>query len=153
MSVPESAPAGRGGRSRRVVAGAGVGLAIVAGVVAVLVATLSGGGTAATAAAPGGLRKVKHIVVVCLENWSFDSLYGEFQGADGVAQAASAPRQVGKSGQPYPTLPQPLASAPGAQPTNPAVAENSLVAKPAGIRPPDRRFPANLPNAPFPIFS
>jgi phospholipase C len=132
---------------------AGLGLAIVAGVVAVLVSTLTGGGSQATAAAPVGLGKVKHVVVVYLENWSFDSLYGQFQGADGLAQAASAPRQVGKSGQPYATLPQPLASAPGAKPTNPAVAENSIVAKPAAIRPPDRRFPAGLPNAPFPIFN
>jgi phospholipase C len=81
--------------------------------------TLTGGGTAATAAAPAGLRKVRHIVVVYLENWSFDSLYAHFPGADGLAQAASAPRQVSKSGQPYATLPLPLASAPGAKPTNP----------------------------------
>src|SRR6202023_2404791 len=99
--------------------------------------TLTGGGSPAKAAVPAGLRKVKHVVVVVLENWSFDSLYGQFPGADGLAQAASAPKQVNAQGQPYPTLPGVLASAPGAKPTNPAVAENSAIAKPAAVRPPD----------------
>ena len=156
MSVPEpgpaSAPAPRRSRSRLFVLVAGA-LALLAGIFTVLLTTISGGGGAATAAAPSGLRQVKHVVVIYLENWSFDSLYGNFPGADGLAQAAAAPPQVNKKGKPYATLPQPLASAPGATPTNPAVAENSAVAKPAAVRPPDRRFPANLPNAPFPIFS
>ena len=90
------------------------------------------------------------MVVIYLENWSFDSLYGSFPGADGLAQAVAAPPQVNKNGKPYATLPPPLASAPGATPTNPAVAENSAVAKPArSPGRPMRRFPANLPNAPF----
>ncbi len=32
--------------------------------------------------------KVKHIVVVYQENWSFDSLYGRFPGANGIANAS-----------------------------------------------------------------
>jgi phospholipase C len=156
MSLPELGPARasapRRSRSRlfAIVAGA---LALLAGIFTVVLTTISGGGGAATAAAPTGLRQVKHVVVIYLENWSFDSLYGNFPGVDGLAQAAAAPPQVDQNGKRYAILPQPLASVPGAAPTNPAVAENSAVAKPAAVRPPDRRFPANLPNAPFPIFS
>jgi len=36
------------------------------------------------------LRHVKHIVVIYQENWSFDSLYGLFPGANGLAQASPA---------------------------------------------------------------
>jgi phospholipase C len=56
----------------------------------------------------GGLSKLNHIVVIYLENWSFDSLYGEFAGAEGIASdaAAAAPKQLDPSGVPYTTLPQ-----------------------------------------------
>ena len=106
-------------------------------------------GASGTTPTPTGLDKVQHIVVIYLENWSFDSLYGLFPGADGLAQATSAPPQVGPDGQPYSTLPQVLATAPGTEGTNPFVAENSAVAKPAPPRPVDTRFPADLPNQPF----
>jgi phospholipase C len=47
--------------------------------------------------------KVKHIVVVYQENWSFDALYGHFPGANGIANASPASlRQVDKSGAPLP---------------------------------------------------
>jgi acid phosphatase len=69
------------------------------------------------------LRKLDHIVVIYLENRSFDNLYGEFSGANGLAAAAGAPVQVDASGAPFVTLP----AIPGAL------------------------FPANLPNAPFSI--
>jgi acid phosphatase len=36
------------------------------------------------------LSKVKHIVVIYQENWSFDSLYGLFPGANGLAQSSPA---------------------------------------------------------------
>ena len=36
------------------------------------------------------LRGIKHIVVIYQENWSFDSLYGLFPGANGLAQAGPA---------------------------------------------------------------
>jgi phospholipase C len=109
---------------------------------------LAGGGGAATPP-PAGLDQIQHIVVIYLENWSFDSLYGEFPGADGLAQAASAPLQVDQNGQPYSELPQVLATAPGTKPTNPLGAENAAIAKPPVARPPDPRFPVNLPNRPF----
>jgi phospholipase C len=144
-------------RRGRLLARGGLAAILLAGVVAVAVAATGGGGSKAralnsTVTAPAGLRKIKHIVVVYLENWSFDSLYGRFPGADGLAQARSAPPQVDPQGRPYTTLPQPLASPPGVKPTNPAAAENSAIAKPPAVRPPDPRFPARLPNAPFPLF-
>jgi phospholipase C len=36
------------------------------------------------------LSKIKHIVVIYQENWSFDSLYGLFPGANGIAQSSPA---------------------------------------------------------------
>jgi acid phosphatase len=62
--------------------------------------------TGPDAAGATGLAKINHIVVVVLENWSFDSLYGQFVGADGLANAGSAATQVDATGAPYPTLPQ-----------------------------------------------
>jgi acid phosphatase len=54
-----------------------------------------------------GLHKLNHVVVIILENWSFDSLYAEFPGADGLANALKAPPQIDPStGQPYAALPQ-----------------------------------------------
>ncbi|HKD51650.1 MAG TPA: acid phosphatase [Candidatus Acidoferrum sp.] len=50
--------------------------------------------TSSTAFGQGGfkpdpaLRDIKHIVVIYQENWSFDSLYGLFPGANGLAQAS-----------------------------------------------------------------
>jgi len=53
--------------------------------------------------------KVKHIVVVYQENWSFDSLYGRFPGANGITNASpGALRQVDKSGEPLTAAPLPL---------------------------------------------
>ncbi len=87
-------------------------------------ARLLGAAAAAGRAGDPELRPLDHIVVIYLENHSFDNLYGEFAGADGLASAAaSAFPQVDASGTPYvtlPTIPSPL-------------------------------FPPALPNAPFPI--
>jgi phospholipase C len=165
MSTLRAAQESHPRRRRHPLGRAGFAAILLGGVVAVLVALLSGGTgraqaraaaksshPAANSSSPAGLRKIKHIVVIYLENWSFDSLYGNFPGADGLAQAANAPRQVDAQGNVYATLPQPLATAPGAQPTNPFAAENSAIANPAPARPLDPRFPANLPNAPFPLF-
>ena len=49
------------------------------------------GGTSGTLAKGAGLERLNHIVVVVLENWSFDSLYGQFPGASGLAQAEGHP--------------------------------------------------------------
>jgi phospholipase C len=77
-----------------------------------------------------GVQKINHIVVIYQENWSFDSLYGHFPGANGLDNASATTPQVDKDGQPYATLPQPLNTT-----FSPAV--------------PDPRFPADLPVEPF----
>jgi phospholipase C len=81
--------------------------------------------TAATGAAnkTADFEKLGHIVVIYMENHSFDNLYGEFPGANGLSNAADHARQVDRSGKPYGVLP----------------------------RPPGHAFPGNLPNAPFDI--
>jgi phospholipase C len=70
------------------------------------------------------LSDLKHIVVIYLENRSFDNTYGEFPSANGLSRAR--PRQyiqVDSSGHPYATLPE-VAGSP---------------------------FPLTLANRPFPI--
>jgi phospholipase C len=52
------------------------------------------------------LRRLEHIVVVYLENRSFDNLYGQFEDANGLAAAAAAPLQVNAAGAPFATLPR-----------------------------------------------
>jgi phospholipase C len=52
------------------------------------------------------ISKVKHVVVIYMENHSFDNLWGQFPGADGLAQARKENIiQVDANGQPYVTLP------------------------------------------------
>jgi phospholipase C len=86
------------------------------------------------AAAQSGKTRLKHIIVVYMENWSFDSLYGMFPGANGLANATDAAPQVDKDGKVYDVLPAPLNS------NKKNDKGNALV---------DDRFPANLPNKPF----
>lgn len=86
----------------------------------------------AAPARPGGLDRIETLVVIVLENRSFDHLFGEHPGADGLKNAASAPPQVDEQGRPYAALPRPMDT--GKKP-------------PA----PDLRFPDDLPNAPFDI--
>ncbi|MEI6559234.1 MAG: alkaline phosphatase family protein [Rhodospirillaceae bacterium] len=93
-----------------------------------LLAITAGG--AAAAAVP--LAGIDHIVVIYLENRSFDSMFGLFPGADGLANAGAAARQLDKAGTPYVTLPPVL----------------DLGRKPVAA---DPRFPADLPNRPFDI--
>jgi phospholipase C len=81
----------------------------------------------------GTVGKINHLVVIYLENHSFDNLYGSFAGAEGLsAPAAKAISQVDLSGQVYATLPQPMDTS-----KSPPVA--------------DARFPATMANAPFDI--
>jgi phospholipase C len=72
-----------------------------------------------------GLLRINHVIVIYQENWSFDSLYGYFPGANGLVGAGNV-AQVDKKGVPYTVLPQPLQAGKA-----------------------DPRFPANLPVAPF----
>ena len=55
------------------------------------------------------LKKIDHIIVVYQENWSFDSLYGYFPGANGLTgPAASAYPQLDASNNPLTSVPQPI---------------------------------------------
>ena len=74
-----------------------------------------------------GLDRIEHIVVIYMENRSFDSLYGLFPGANGIANA-TRPLQRDLAGNVLSTLPQPLLGTS-----------------------PDPRFPANMPVLPFNI--
>lgn len=72
-----------------------------------------------------GINKVNHVVVIYLENHSYDNLYGQFAGANGLSNATAAnTTQVDASGAAYTFLP----SIPGTS-----------------------AFPANLPNSYFNI--
>ena len=52
------------------------------------------------------LDKIQHVVVIYMENHSFDNLYGSFPGADGLADAPKDRiTQVDTAGIPYMTLP------------------------------------------------
>jgi len=95
-------------------------MTIVLLVVAVALIGSRGDGASRAAQAP-----IDHIVVLFLENRSFDHLFGTYPGADGLA--AYHGRQVDKNGLAYTTLPPPLG-----RDANP-----------------DTRFPADLANAPF----
>ena len=96
----------------------------------VLAANIALGNLTILQAQSNGLQKINHVVVIYQENWSFDSLYPNFPGANGIDQAGATIQQVDKDGQPYATLPQPMNTT-----FSPAV--------------PDPRFPADLPVAPF----
>src|SRR5215472_10104084 len=85
---------------------------------------------AAAASGADVLSKVNHIVVIYQENWSFDSLYGNFPGANGLAKDAGTVPQVDKAGQPFTTLPPII---------------NTNLKPPAA----DPRFPSSLPVQPF----
>jgi phospholipase C len=75
------------------------------------------------------LGDVEHIIVIYLENHSFDNLFGFFPNADGIAAAGATKIQVDADGKPYVFLPQ--------------------VDKAAGAV--DDRFPKDLANQPFSI--
>jgi phospholipase C len=52
------------------------------------------------------INKVQHVVVIYMENHSFDNLYGQFKGADGLSSAKKENViQVDAEGKPYNVLP------------------------------------------------
>lgn len=85
---------------------------------------------AVQAQAADGLQRIEHIIIISLENHSFDNLFGHFPGAEGLAQAGKAAIQADKQGTPYKTLP-------------PVLDTHAYLLKR------DLRFPADLPNRPF----
>ena len=92
------------------------------------------GAGAAQAQAPQGVDKLSHILVLYMENRSFDTLFGEFPGANGLASAGEAAVQRDREGKPYAVLP--ATKGPFDIPQNP---------------PEVRAIPSleNLPNKPF----
>jgi phospholipase C len=57
--------------------------------------------------APRGLRDLKHLVVIYLENHSFDNLYGSYPGAEGLeSDSAQIPQLDATTGMVFDTLPQ-----------------------------------------------
>lgn len=74
-------------------------------------------------------QKIKHLIIVYQENWSFDSLYGKFPGVNGIDQAKPENfQQVDRQGVIYPSLPRCIDIRTGE---------------------PYPEIPARLPNAPF----
>src|SRR5262245_29717071 len=108
---------------RRLVRWVRVPLALLA------VLTAAGAGTGPAAPAAAQDIPIDHIIVIYLENHSFDNLFGLYPGADGLSNADGAPPQVDADGNPYPTLPQP--------------AYTSVIPSLS-----DPAFPAALPNQP-----
>ncbi|OXH86319.1 hypothetical protein CA831_24445, partial [Burkholderia multivorans] len=54
-----------------------------------------------------GLSAVKNVVVIYAENRSFDNLYGNFPGANGLQNVtAASAQQKDRNGQPLATLPK-----------------------------------------------
>ncbi|HTH81288.1 MAG TPA: alkaline phosphatase family protein [Mucilaginibacter sp.] len=67
--------------------------------------------------ATDGINKVNHVVVIYMENHSFDNLYGQFAGANGLQNATAAnTTQVNGTGTAYTFLP--------AVPNTPAIPTN-----------------------------
>ena len=79
------------------------------------------------AAFANDLRRIKHVIIIYQENWSFDGLYGKFPGADGLAHVGSPFSQVDKAGRALRVLP-------------PAIGADGK---------PDSRFPEQLRVEPF----
>jgi phospholipase C len=64
------------------------------------------GGPAGTYVVPPGIRKIKHVIIVMQENRSFDSYFGTYPGADGIAvshgrPAVCVPNPTGGCTRPY----------------------------------------------------
>src|SRR3974377_639864 len=89
-------------------------------------------GSAAAPCSAAKLSDVEHIIVIYLENRSFDNLFGLFPGADGIAAAGASKIQVDKDGRPYAFLARAMEQV-----------DHQLRV--------DSRFPDNLPNQPFSI--
>lgn len=100
-------------------------------IVGLLIASCGGASVRETQKA--GLESIEHIVVIYLENRSFDNLYGLFPGSNGISSATPQQyTQIDHDGQPFKQL-------------SPVWKWKSKV--------PDPAFPTDLPNKPFQIDS
>src|SRR5205823_12616657 len=61
--------------------------------------------------AGGQPAQIEHIIVIYQENHSFDSYFGTFPGADGIANAGASAVKMDKRGHAYQALPAPLGPA------------------------------------------
>ena len=123
---------GQARRARLHVPAAALRGAALAGAAALLTAGALTAGGASPAALDPARVPLEHVIVVVLENRSFDHLYGTFPGANGLANAGQRAIQTDLDGRPYDTLPRPRF-------------------KELHGHPPDERFPPALPNGPFPF--
>src|SRR6202795_4202290 len=85
---------------------------------ALLVALFAAAFVAPPVRPAGNLDKISHILIIYLENHSFDNLFGEFPGANGIAQAGTAAIQRDALGRALDTLP--AVKVPFDWPENPA---------------------------------
>ena len=85
----------------------------------------AGEGSGAAEGVDGRRAPIDHIIVLFLENRTFDHLFGTYPGVEGLASYSG--KQADTSGMTYPNLPAPLGR----------------------DGKPDSRIPADLPNAPF----
>src|SRR3954452_5057308 len=84
---------------------------------------------------------IEHLVVIYLENWSFDALYGGFPGVDGLTPGPGTPTplpQADRTGVPLTSLPRPLVDN-----------DSNGEIPPHGTQTPDTRFPATLGPGPL----
>lgn len=111
------------------------GLACAASALAMTMAGASG----ALAQNARPIDKISHVVVLFLENRSFDNLFGEFPGAEGIQQAIANGQTLQRdaTGKPYDKLPPPHKTGPFDVSDNP----KEIRELPFGDR----------PNAPFAI--
>jgi phospholipase C len=82
----------------------GVVLVVIAGVVAGV--TVSGSAkpfkpAPAVPAADAGIHKIKHVIVIMMENRSFDSFFGTYPGADGIPKNVCVPDPRAKCVKPF----------------------------------------------------
>jgi phospholipase C len=54
--------------------------------------TLVASSSARAVVAPGGIHKIKHVIIIMQENRSFDSYFGTFPGADGIPMRGGEPQ-------------------------------------------------------------
>jgi phospholipase C len=64
-------------------------------------AALFGALAARSSPARTGLQKIRHVIVIMQENRSFDSYFGTFPGADGIAHAICVPNGIGGCVRPF----------------------------------------------------
>jgi phospholipase C len=101
-----------------------------------ILAACGGPAPASTGSAQAGTSAkspLDHVIVIYLENRSFDHVYGLFPGAKGLAQAGANATQVDKDGKPYESLP--AFTGPAFDSSKPSVQLPSLPNKPFDLSP------------------